>query len=106
MIMFEQSRRLSQPLRWGRREKLLVGTLLAAVLLALVALGVYALTRSDTARADCVSVTFASTLGGAELHACGSKARAICASGSFRQIEQQLSASCARAGFAYRPPSR
>jgi hypothetical protein len=44
MIMFEQQRRLSQPLRWGRREKAVIGTLLAVVVLAVAGLGAYALT--------------------------------------------------------------
>jgi hypothetical protein len=103
--MFEQSRRLSEPLRWGRREKTAVAVLLACLLLALAGLGAYALSSGAPARADCVKVTFASTLGGAELHGCGSRARRICASGDFRSIQQQLSAACTRAGFPYRAPS-
>jgi hypothetical protein len=50
-------------------------------------------------------VTFASTLGGADLHACGARAKRVCASGDFRGIQQELSAACRRAGFAYRTPS-
>jgi hypothetical protein len=104
MIMFEQSRRLSQPLRWGRREKTAMAVLLSCVLLALIALGAYALTSGSPARADCVTVTFASTLGGADLHACGGQARRVCASGDFRGIQTELSAACSRAGFPYRAP--
>ncbi|HWX95482.1 MAG TPA: hypothetical protein VNZ01_01425 [Solirubrobacteraceae bacterium] len=103
--MFEQSRRLSEPLRWGRREKTALAALLSCLLLALIALGAYALTTGSRARADCVTVTFASTLGGADLHACGAQARHICASGDFRNIQQELSAACRRAGFPYRTPS-
>ena len=103
--MFEQSRRLSQPLRWGRREKTALAVLLSCVLLALIGLGAYALTSGSPARTDCIRVTFASTLGGADLHACGSQARRVCASGDFRAIQQELSAACSRAGFAYRTPS-
>src|ERR1700681_2741611 len=101
MIMFEQSRRLSQPLRWGRRERIVVATLLSAVVLALIGLGTYALTSGGTARRDCVDVTFASTLGGAQLHACGSRARQICSSGAFHGIEQELRAACGTAGFPF-----
>jgi hypothetical protein len=104
MVMFEQSRRLSEPLRWGRREKTIVAGLLAAVVLALVAVGVYALTKSSPARAGCIDVTFASTLGGADLKACGGQARQICASGSFRSIAHELQAACEHAGLPYRPP--
>jgi hypothetical protein len=103
--MFEQSRRLSQPLRWGRRERAAVAVVLGCLVLALVGLGAYALTSGSPARADCVTVTFASTLGGSDLHACGAKARRVCASGDFRGIQAELSAACRRARFPYRPPS-
>jgi hypothetical protein len=104
MIMFEQSRRLSEPLRWGRREKTAVGVLVSCLVLALAGLGAYALTSGAPARGDCLKVTFASTLGGAELHACGGQARRICASGDFRGIAQELRAACGRAGFPFRAP--
>jgi hypothetical protein len=104
MIMFEQSRRLAEPLRWGRREKTAVAVAVGCLVLALAGLGVYALTSGAPARRDCVRVTFASTLGGAELHACGGRARRICASGQFPGIRRDLRAACARAGFPYRGP--
>ena len=102
MIMFDQSRRLSEPLRWGRREKTAVGVLLSCVLLAAIGLGAFALTSGAPARRDCVSVTFASTLGGAVLHDCGSQARSVCASGDFHGIEQELRSACKRAGFPFK----
>jgi hypothetical protein len=105
MVMFEQSRRLSEPLRWGRREKTAVAAALSAVLIALIALGAYALTSGSPARADCITVTFASTLGGADLHGCGARARRICASGGFRSIQQALREACTRARLPYTPPS-
>jgi hypothetical protein len=105
MIMEAREKRLATPLQWGRREKTLVGALLAVVIAAAIALGAYALSSGAPARRDCVDVTFASTLGGAELKGCGARARSICASGSVRSIGQQLAEACRRAGFAYRPPS-
>jgi hypothetical protein len=105
MIMMDRSRRLSEPLRWGRREKLAVGALLACAVLALAALGAYALTSGSAGRRDCIEVTFASTVGGATLHACGSRARRVCAGGASRGIEQELRAACRRAGFEFRPPA-
>ncbi|HEX3509695.1 MAG TPA: hypothetical protein VHT27_01220 [Solirubrobacteraceae bacterium] len=105
MVMQEQARRLSEPLQWGRQQKLALGFALSLLVIALAGLGVYALTSGAAPRRDCVSVTFASTLGGGELHGCGGKARAICASGSFPHITGELRAACARAGFAYKPPS-
>lgn len=104
MIMQDQSQRLSQPLRWGRREKFAVGALLAMVVVALVGLGAFALTSGAPARRDCVDVTFASTLGGAEIKGCGERARRMCASGQFKGIAKELQVACGRAGFAYRPP--
>lgn len=102
MILFEQSRRLSEPLRWGRREKTAVAIVLSCVALALAGLGAYALSSGAPARADCVDVTFASTLGGAHLHVCGEQARTVCASpAGYRQITQQLRVACRRAGFAF-----
>ena len=102
MIMHEQSRRLSQPLRWGRREKAVVAILLGCVALALI--GAFAFTGGSSGRKDCISATFASTLGGARLHACGAEAKSICASpASYRSIGPQLAAACRQAGFAYLP---
>ncbi|HWD10790.1 MAG TPA: hypothetical protein VG366_03035 [Solirubrobacteraceae bacterium] len=105
MVMFEQSRRLSEPLRWGRREKTAVAAALSCLVIALVGLGAYALTSGAPARTDCIRVTFASTLGGADLQGCGARARRICASGGFRHIQQELREACARARLAYKPPS-
>ena len=97
----DQSRRLSEPLRWGRREQTVV-----AVLLALRRAGRRSasaptrLTSGAPARKDCIEVTFASTLGGADLHACGAQARTVCATpGAFRGVAEELRAACARAGF-------
>lgn len=106
MVMSEQSRRLSEPLRWGKRERAVTGALLVTLALALVGLGIYALSSGSPARRDCIDVTFASTLGGAELKGCGGHARQICASGGFSHIEQELRTACSRAGFPYRAPAR
>jgi hypothetical protein len=102
MIMFERSRRLSEPLDWGRREKTAVALVLSCVALALIGLGAFALTSGAPARAGCIEVTFASTLGGAQLHDCGTHARRVCASpGAFRGIAQELQAACKRAGYPF-----
>ena len=75
MIMQDQSKRLSEPLRWGRRERTVVAVVLACVALAVIGLGAYALTSGSPGRRDCIEVSFASTLGGATEHACGTRAR-------------------------------
>ena len=103
MIMFDQSRRLSEPLRWGRRERTVGAVVLSCVLLAAIGLGAYALTSGARERTDCVTVTFASTLGGAELHGCGAQARRICASGAGHAISAELRSACRRAGFPFKP---
>jgi hypothetical protein len=79
MVMQEQSKRLSQPLRWTRAGR--VGVILALVLL----LGgtVATILASTTAKKlapGCIEVTFASTLGAAVVHPCGARAREMCAS--------------------------
>jgi hypothetical protein len=104
MIMEAREKRLATPLRWGRREKTAVGALLALVVLALAGLGAYALSSGGPARRDCIDVTFASTLGGARLAGCGSRARKICESGAFPSLSDKLSQGCRRAGFAFKPP--
>ncbi len=102
--MFDQSRRLSEPLRWGRREKTALAALASCLLLAVIGLGAYALTSGAPARKDCVEVTFASTLGAARLQGCGEHARAICASsGQARELAQELRVACLRAGFPFDP---
>jgi hypothetical protein len=101
MIMVGQSKRLSKPLSWGRREKAVVAALISCVVLAAIGLGAYALTSGSPARSDCVEVTFASTLGGATVHACGAHARHVCASGAAPAIEEELQAACRRARFPY-----
>ena len=104
MIMQDQSRRLSEPLRWGRRERAVVAALLACLALVAAGLGAYALTSGAPARRDCVEVTFASTLGGATEHACGVQARTVCASpDAFRSVAEELRAACRRAGFPFAP---
>jgi len=100
MIMFDRSRRLSEPLRWGRREKLAVSAVLACIVLGFAGLGIATLGGGSHSRRDCIDVTFASTLGASRLHACGAQARRICASpGQYRQIAEDLRVACERAGF-------
>jgi hypothetical protein len=102
MIMQDQSKRLSEPLRWGRRERTVVAALLACVVLAAIGLGAYAVTSGSPARRDCIDITFASTLGGARVHECGGHARTVCASsGAFEGAAEELRAACRRAGFPF-----
>jgi hypothetical protein len=103
MIMQEQQRRLSQPLRWGRREKTIAAVLLSSLALVLVGLVAFGATSGSPSRAGCIEVTFASTLGAAEVHGCGAKAREVCAfPGSFHgTARQELAQACRRAGYPF-----
>lgn len=102
MIMMDRSKRLSEPLRWTRAGRVGIALVSACLLLAVVAGGIFALGGSTKEGRDCVSVTFASTLGGAQLHACGARARSLCASpAAFRAIAEELRTACRRAGFRF-----
>jgi hypothetical protein len=102
MIMENRSTRLSEPLRWGRREKVVVATLLSCVLLGLIGLGAFALTRGSVEPKDCVDITFASTLGAARMHACGARAKTLCAAPqASKEIAQPLKQACRRAGYPF-----
>jgi hypothetical protein len=102
MVMQEQAKRLREPLRWGRREKTAMGVFAGIVAAAAIALIVFALSSGAPARADCINVTFANTLGASEVKACGHKARVICASGAYRGVAEEMRAQCTKAGFPYR----
>lgn len=103
MIMIDQSKRLSEPLRWGKRERTAIAAVLACVVLAALGLGAYALTSGAPARADCIQITFPSTLGGAEYHACGARARYTCAHPqAYRGSTEALRESCRKAHFQFR----
>jgi hypothetical protein len=102
MIMENRSKRLSEPLSWGRREKTIVAVLLSCVALVLVGLGAFALTSGSKEPRDCVDITFASSLGAAQMHACGVRARTLCAvPRASKEIAQPLRKACARAGFPF-----
>jgi hypothetical protein len=102
MIMVDQSKRLSEPILWGRRERSVIAVLLACVVLAVIGLGAYALTSGAPKRAGCIELTFASTLGGARLHACGKRARAMCAAPSALESRTgSLRDDCRAAGYPY-----
>jgi hypothetical protein len=102
MVMYQQSKRLSQPLQWGRRERTIIAIVLSCTALAAAALLAYGLTSGAPQRKDCIDVVFASTLGGADLRGCGAQAKRICATGgTFHSIRPELEAACRKAGFAF-----
>jgi hypothetical protein len=102
MIMENRSKRLSEPLSWGRREKTVVAVLASCIVVVLIGLGAFALTSGSKEPKDCVDITFASTLGAARMHACGAHAKILCAAPqASKEIAQPLKQACRRAGFPF-----
>lgn len=101
--MHEQSRRLSEPLRWTRGGRVAV----LAVVLALVVGAVAAVIVSSGTKGlapGCIEVTFPSTLGVAVERPCGARAREMCASpGQYPGLAAHgaLAEACRRAGLRY-----
>ncbi len=101
--MMDQSERLAKPLRWTRAGKWAVIATVALLLLGMAGLGIHALTTPGRpgAKQGCIDVTFPSTLGAADLYACGGRAKSICASPSVYKGVADLMQACGRAGYAY-----
>ena len=109
MIMMDQSERLSKPLQWTRAGKLAVIVTVACLVLTFAGLAIHSLTTPGRpgAKQGCIDVTFPSTLGAANLYACGGRARSICASpGAYKGIEDLMRQSCGKAGYAYDTAAR
>jgi hypothetical protein len=103
MVMHEQSRRLSEPLRWTR-----AGTIAVALVVLVLAAGtVVAVVASSGAKRlprGCIEVTFASTLGGASERLCGKLARQACATPAQNPAlaaHGALRDACRKAGLPY-----
>jgi hypothetical protein len=108
MVMEHQAQRLSQPLRWTPAGKLAV--IAAALCLAVSALGagIYGVVHGFTTHSapGCIDVIVPSTLGAANVHACGSKAKMLCATpGRGLTDNDSLRAQCRREGYAFRSSS-
>jgi hypothetical protein len=105
MVMMDQSKRLAEPLRWTAGGKLAVVAVSAMLLVCVLGAGVYGLVHGFGShhQAGCVDVIVASTLGGADVHACGSKARTLCAApaGGGLAGNDSLREQCRREGYPY-----
>jgi hypothetical protein len=107
MVMHEQSRRLSEPLRWTRGGRIAVIAATALLLVALATVAVIASTKGAR-RAGCIEVTFASTLGAAAIHPCGARARQLCANPAENPAaaaHDALREACRQAGLPYGRPA-
>ena len=99
MIMIDQSKRLATPLRWTRAGKLLAGGCALALAVA-VTLAIVLSSPGPGHGPGCISVTFATTLGGADYNACGTQARTICrAPQAYPRLASALRAECRRVGY-------
>jgi hypothetical protein len=104
MVMQEQSKRLSEPLRWTRAGRIAVIAVGVLLLGAVVTVAVIASTSDSRLRSGCIEVTFPSTLGAATMQRCGSGARVACAKPA---VYPQLAANgslreaCVRARLPY-----
>jgi hypothetical protein len=109
MIMVGQAKRLREPLSRRQRRALYatVGGLLAAVV-ALAAYGAVAHDPSTTSGHGCVSVTVASTTGGAILHECGRAAERWCRMEAQRHgpLASVAGPQCRLAGYPFGPRDR
>jgi hypothetical protein len=103
--MVGQQKRLSEPLRWTRGARIAVSCAAATLIAAVLAVVLIASANAPRHRAGCIEITFASTLGAAFQHACGAKARAMCADPAENPglaAHGALKAACRQAGLPYR----
>jgi hypothetical protein len=104
MVMHEQSRRLSEPLRWTRGGRIAVAAVVVLLAGGAVAAVLASTTGSMKLAPGCIEVTFASTLGAAAIHPCGARARELCARpGENPGLAEHgaLREACRRAGIPY-----
>jgi hypothetical protein len=108
MIMIDQTKRLSEPLRWTRAGRLAVIAAGVSLLIAVASVAVVASRSGSGRHAGCIEVTFASTLGAAMIHPCGARARALCANPAddpAAAAHGALREACRQAGLPYGRPA-
>lgn len=104
MVMVGHHKRLTEPLSWTRSGRVAVIALSACIALAAVGLGLFAALGPSSRAPGCIQVTFASTVGGATVHACGQQARQTCAHPELNRAAAahgKLRAECSRVGLPY-----
>lgn len=99
---------ISQPHRVSRRERWLIGGVLALIAVFGVAIVIAFTSHQKASRDGCIDVSAATVIGGSELYRCGSAARGLCTSAtgsgaaniSFRRA---LADACRKAGLPVPP---
>ncbi len=103
MVMQDQAKRLSEPLRWTRTSRLAVISACVVLVAAFATVAVVVQTSKGPGP-GCIDVAFPSTLGVAEIHPCGAKARTLCANPAENPavaVHGVLREACVRAGLPY-----
>lgn len=104
MVMQEQSKRLSQPLRWTRAGRLAVIVTVLVLAVGTVVAIIVSTGSEKKLAPGCIQVTFASTLGGATDRRCGEHAREACAAPAQNPAlaaHGALREACRKAGLPY-----
>ncbi len=103
--MMDQSRRLSEPLKWTPAGRLSVIAVAIVLAVCVIGAGVYGVVNgfSRASTPGCIDVIVPSTLGGADVHACGAKAKTLCATPSHAGLagNDSLRGQCRREGYAF-----
>lgn len=101
--MVGQAQRLAQPLRWTRAGKIAIAVLSTCLIGVAVALAVLIASGGTREAKGCFEVTFPGFVGAQYLHACGPKARAICAEPTSRTevARKTLEQACRKAGYPF-----
>jgi hypothetical protein len=88
----------------GSRERRTIAIVGGVLALALAIVLYFSVVKSGSAGVGCVNVTVPSTMGAASMHACGDRARSLCASQSGGDqsdpFVRAAEAACRKAGFA------
>jgi hypothetical protein len=105
MIMVGQSKRLREPL--SRRERRWLYSTVAGLLAVVAALAAYGAVAHDPGAVSghgCISVTFASSTGGATVHECGRAAKQWCRmeAGRHGPVASVAGPQCRLAGYPFR----
>jgi len=99
---------VSRPRRVSRRERWLIGGVLALVAVFAVVIAISLTSLQKTSRDGCIDVSAATVIGGSELYRCGATARGLCtgATGSGSEniaFRRALADACRKAGLPAPP---
>jgi hypothetical protein len=90
--------------KFSRRERWLVGSVVAGLVILAVALAFSLVGPSQSTSPGCIDVTILSATGGASVHQCGADARSLCRSGGHAdgytgETAREIQAACRKVGL-------